>query len=62
VLACAAGVDYAIKKPRLSFPVFAGIYLLEQISYGAGVFRGCLGRKCFSSYRVVILRQAELPA
>lgn len=60
VLACAAGVDYAIRKPRLSFVGFTGIYLLEQIAYGAGVFWGCLRRKTFASYRVVILRQMEL--
>jgi len=61
VLACAAGVDHAVKKPRLSFPVFAGIYLLEQVAYGAGVFWGCLSRKCFASYKVLILNHAEQP-
>ncbi len=61
-LGCAAGVDYAVRKPRLPFAGFAGIYLLEQIAYGAGVFWGCLRRKCFSSYRVVILRQTEASA
>lgn len=59
-LGVAAGVDYAVKKPRLSFVRFAGIYLLEQIAYGAGVFWGCLRRKTFASYRVVILRQAKV--
>jgi mycofactocin system glycosyltransferase len=58
-LLCAAGVDYAIKKPPLSFIRFCGIYLLEQIAYGAGVFWGCLSRNCFASYRVVIFRQME---
>jgi len=62
ILACAAGVDYAVKKPPLSFPVFTGIYLLEQLAYGSGVFWGCLSRKCFASYKVHILSQAELPA
>ena len=62
VLLSAAGVDFAVKKPRLSFPLFAGIYLLEQLAYGAGVFWGCLSRKCFSSYKVLILRQAALSA
>jgi len=59
-LLCAAGVDYAIKKPRLAFISFSGIYLLEQLAYGSGVFWGCLSRKCFASYRVAIFRQAEL--
>ncbi len=62
VVACAAGVDYAVKKPRLIFPVFTAIYLLEQLSYGAGVFWGCLGRKCFTSYKVDIFKRAELLA
>lgn len=62
VLGCAAGVDHSVKKPRLSFLRFVGIYLLEQLAYGAGVFWGCLRRKTFASYRVVVLRQAELLA
>ncbi|MDA8429126.1 MAG: mycofactocin biosynthesis glycosyltransferase MftF [Geobacteraceae bacterium] len=62
VLACSAGVDHAVKKPPLSFLAFAGIYFLEQIAYGSGVFWGCLSRKCFASYRVHILRHAELSA
>lgn len=62
VLACAAGVDYAVKKPKLSFLKFTGIYLLEQLAYGTGVFWGCLSRKCFTSYRVAICRQSELAA
>jgi hypothetical protein len=62
VLVCSAGVDYAVKKPQLSFSSFIGIYLLEQVAYGAGVFWGCLSRKCFASYKVLILRHAELPA
>ena len=60
VLLCAAGVDYAVRKPPLSFIRFCGIYLLEQIAYGAGVFWGCLSHKCFASYRVVINPQTEL--
>ncbi|MSN26471.1 MAG: mycofactocin system glycosyltransferase [Geobacter sp.] len=56
-LLCAAGVDFAVKKPKLSFFTFSTIYLLEQLSYGTGVFWGCLSRRCFTSYRVVISRQ-----
>jgi mycofactocin system glycosyltransferase len=62
VLAIAAGVDHAVKKPKLLFPTFVGIYLLEQIAYGAGVFWGCLSRKCFASYRIEIFRQIEQTA
>ena len=61
-LLCAAGVDHAVRKPPLSFIRFCGIYLLEQVAYGAGVFWGCLNRKCFASYRVVLLRQMEQAA
>ena len=60
MLACAAGVDFSIKKPSQSFLVFAVIYTIEQIAYGSGVFWGCLRRGCFSSYRVVVMRQMEL--
>jgi mycofactocin glycosyltransferase len=61
-LLCAAAVDHAVRKPPLSFIWFCGIYLLEQLAYGAGVFWGCLNRKCFASYRVVIFRHAEVSA
>ena len=61
-LLCATGVDYAVRKPPLSFVRFSVIYLLEQLAYGAGVFWGCLSRKCFASYRVVIFRQIEQAA
>lgn len=58
-LLCSAGVDHAVRKPPLSFIRFCGIYLLEHCAYGAGVFWGCLRRRCFSSYRVVLHRQVE---
>jgi len=58
----AAGVDHAIKKPPMSFIVFSGIYLLEQVAYGTGVFWGCMSRRCFSSYRVEILKSMEVAA
>jgi mycofactocin system glycosyltransferase len=62
LLLVAAGVDHRIKKPKLSFLRFAGIYSLEQVSYGAGVFWGCLRGRGFASYRVVLLRKMEQPA
>jgi mycofactocin system glycosyltransferase len=61
-LLCAAGVDFAIRKPPLPFLRFLGVYTLEQVAYGSGVFWGCLSRKCFSSYRVVLHRQMEQAA
>lgn len=62
LLLVAAGVDYRIRKPQLSFFRFAGIYSLEQVAYGAGVFWGCLRDRGFGSYRVLLLRKMELPA
>jgi mycofactocin system glycosyltransferase len=59
VVGCAAGVDYSVKKPNMSFISFAGVYVLEQLAYGAGVFWGCLRRKTFASYRVEILPTAQ---
>jgi hypothetical protein len=41
---------------------FASIYALEQLAYGAGVFWGCLRRKTFASYRVVLFTQMESTA
>ncbi|HEY6837965.1 MAG TPA: mycofactocin biosynthesis glycosyltransferase MftF [Geobacteraceae bacterium] len=57
--ACAAGVDYAIRKPQLPFIAFALFYLLEHISYGSGVFWGCVREKSFTTYRLTVLRQME---
>jgi mycofactocin system glycosyltransferase len=62
LLLVAAGVDCRIKKPQLSFLRFAGIYTLEQVAYGAGVFWGCLRGRGFASYRVVFMRKMEQPA
>jgi mycofactocin system glycosyltransferase len=62
VLLISAGVDHHIKKPKLSFLGFTGIYLLEQVAYGAGVFWGCLRGRGFASYRVTILSSAEAGA
>lgn len=62
VLVCAAKVDHAIKKPQLPFLSFAAVYLLEQLAYGAGVFWGCLTRRTFATYRVVLMKQMEVSA
>lgn len=50
----AAAVDFQIKRPKLIFPAFLGIYLLEQIAYGFGVLWGCLRNRNFRSYLVVM--------
>ncbi|WP_305045368.1 mycofactocin biosynthesis glycosyltransferase MftF [Geoalkalibacter sp.] len=44
------GVDYRLRRPELSPPGFALFYLLEQLSYGCGVFVGCWRQKNFASY------------
>lgn len=56
-----ARMDHSIKKPEISFSSFIWIYAMEQIAYGAGAFWGCLSRRTFSSYRVNLLRQVEIP-
>lgn len=61
-LSISAGVDFFIKKPKLSFFTFAGIYLLEQVAYGTGVFWGCLRGRKFASYKVTILSRVEATA
>ncbi|GAM11454.1 putative mycofactocin biosynthesis glycosyltransferase MftF [Geobacter sp. OR-1] len=61
-LACAGRVDYSVRQPDQPFPAFIAIYALEHLAYGSGVFWGCLSRKTFASYRVVLLRQMEASA
>ncbi|KIH78086.1 mycofactocin system glycosyltransferase [Geoalkalibacter ferrihydriticus] len=43
-------VDYGVRRPQNSPLAFALFYLLEQLSYGCGVFVGCWRRKNFASY------------
>ena len=45
-------VDYRVRKPQLSLPGFYLYYFLEQLSYGSGVFWGCVQTKSFTSYRL----------
>ena len=45
-------VDYRVRKPRMSLAAFYLFYFLEQLSYGSGVFWGCLRMKSFASYRL----------
>jgi len=47
-----AYVDYRKKAPRLGFPIFLGIYLLEHSAYQCGVFAGCWRNKYFTCYRL----------
>lgn len=43
-------VDYWVRRPQTSPFAFALFYLLEQLSYGCGVFVGCWRKKNFASY------------
>jgi len=52
VLLGVATVDHRVRRARLCLPLFWGYYFLEQLSYGAGVFWGCLRQRTFSSYRL----------
>jgi mycofactocin glycosyltransferase len=45
-------VDYRVRSPKLSLVGFYFYYLLEQLSYGSGVFWGCFRMGNFSSYRL----------
>lgn len=50
VLLLASIVDYLVKKPRLSYPVFLSFYFLEHLAYQTGVFWGCLKVRSFRAY------------
>jgi mycofactocin system glycosyltransferase len=45
-------VDWRVRAPRMTLPAFYAYYFLEQLSYGSGVFWGCLEMKSFSCYRL----------
>jgi len=53
VLGCGA-VDWRVRGPKVLLPAFYIYYFLEQLSYGTGVFWGCLQMKSFSCYRLRI--------
>jgi hypothetical protein len=51
-----SSVDYAVKKPRLLYPIYLFFYILEHLVYQVGVFWGCLKLKYFGSYVPVFSR------
>lgn len=53
----AAGVDYSTKRPRLSFAIYAALYLAEHAAYQAGVIRGCVRERSFRTYLPVFGRR-----
>ncbi|WP_320042229.1 mycofactocin biosynthesis glycosyltransferase MftF [uncultured Desulfobacter sp.] len=59
MLGCAAMVDFSVKKVQLPFISFFFFYILEQLSYGLGVFWGCVKGMNFRSYVVVLRRHID---
>lgn len=45
-------VDFRVRKAKLPLVLFYCYYFCEQLSYGSGVFCGCLRTKSFASYRL----------
>jgi hypothetical protein len=56
-------VEFRIKRADLNLPVFLGYHSLEQLSYQAGVWWGCLRRLCFKPVnpRVVLKTEFSRP-
>ena len=54
-----ASVDFSIHRPRINFIFHVLFYTLDQLSYQAGVFWGCLSRKNFASYFPRIIQKAS---
>jgi mycofactocin glycosyltransferase len=52
-----AGVDYAVRRPRMSFPAYLALYVAEHAAYQAGVVKGCLDVGSFRSYLPVFERR-----
>jgi mycofactocin system glycosyltransferase len=51
-------VDYNLRRPQLTFPVFFFYYAIDHLSYQLGVFAGCLRKKSFGSYVPKFMRKA----
>lgn len=48
-------VEFFRKRPRLPYPVFLLFFMMEQVSYQAGVLWGCLKCGSFRTYRLMFL-------
>ena len=46
-----SSIDYSVKSPYLTYPLFLTYYAIEHISYQVGVFAGCIQQNAFGSYR-----------
>jgi mycofactocin system glycosyltransferase len=49
-IAYAGGVDYITRRPRMSYPVYLGYYLMEHAAYQTGVVAGCVRARSFRCY------------
>jgi len=58
-LIIASVLDYTTKRPRLLYPFFLLYYLLEHSAYQIGVFIGCIRKKSFRSYKVLVTVKAK---
>jgi mycofactocin system glycosyltransferase len=47
-----SAVDYSVKRPRMTYPTYAGCYVLEHSAYQVGVALGCLRRRTLRPYRI----------
>jgi hypothetical protein len=56
LLIFSATVDFSIKGPEVNFFFFFIFYVMDQLAYEAGVFRGCVVKKNFIPYVPIILR------
>jgi len=60
VLLGVAAVDHRVRRVTLGFPIFLFFHAGEQLSYGAGVFWGCVRYGSFRSYRPEVRGRAEM--
>jgi len=51
--------EFVRKKPRLFFPVFLFLFLVEQACYQTGVFWGCIKQGSFRTYRLVFVTSGQ---
>jgi hypothetical protein len=52
-------IDYFLKKPSLNLFSFLFYYSIEQLSYQAGVWYGCIKHKSFSAVNPIIIFQKQ---
>jgi len=55
-----AAVDHRVRRVQVGLPSFLFFYLGEQLSYGAGVFWGCVHHGSFRSYRPEVSGRAQM--